>query len=275
MQDEAVPAFAALAFEHSRLGALASAPWTMSYEHAATALPGLIAPDAHVEFVFQLGTPCGIRTIDRSSGPLPAAMLYAQRHGTLALEPRGANAMIAVRTTPAVATVLVGRPLDDCWDRPVDLAGLIGPDADRLVARLAGASPAARPALIEAWLIGRLSDWDADHERSQRLQRALLWRSGDRPVGAFADALGVSERTLRRMCMKDAGLSPKQLSMSGRILRACADLVDRRSLPLAQVALRSGFGDQAAFTNAFRHYVGTTPGRLRAEPIVYCERPAA
>jgi AraC-like DNA-binding protein len=275
MQIEASPVFAPLAFRHPRLGALVSAPWTMSYPNAVATLPGLIAPDAHVEFVFQLGTPCGVRANRSSSGKLPAAMLYAQRHGMLALEPRGANAMIAFRTTPAVATVILGRPLDDCWDRPIDLADLIGRDTDRLVARLAEAEAAERPERIEAWLIGRLSRWDADHERSQRLQRALLWRSGGRPVGALADAFGLSERTLRRMCARDAGLSPKQLSMSGRILRACADLVDRRSLPLAEVALRSGFGDQAAFTNAFRHYVGTTPGRLRAEPIVYCERPAA
>lgn len=275
MQGDAVPNFAALAFGHARLAALASAPWTMSYAGAVEALPGLIAPDAHVEFVFQTGAPCGIRAGHASSDGLPPAMLYAQRHGTLALEPRGANAMIAFRATPAVATFILGRPLDDCWDRPVDLADMIGPAADRLLTRLAEAPAAARPALLEAWLLARLSDWDADQERVLDLQRALLWRSGERPVGALAEAYGLTERTLRRLCARNAGLSPKQLSMSGRILRACADLVDRPSLPLAEIALRTGFGDQAAFTNAFRHYVGTTPGRLRAEPIVYCERPAA
>lgn len=267
------PAFAALAFAHARLGALASAPWAMSYSGATEALPGLIAPDAHVEFVFQVGAPCGVRANGEPSGPLPPATLYAQRHGTLALEPRGANAMIAFRTTPAVATFIIGRPLDGCWDRPVDLAELIGPEAGRLVARLAGTPAEARPALLEAWLVARLSDWDADHDRGLGLQRALLWRSGDQPIGALAEAFGLTDRTLRRMCARGAGLSPKQLSMSGRILRACADLVDRPGLPLAEIALRVGFGDQSAFTNAFRHYVGTTPGRLRAEPIVYCERP--
>lgn len=82
----------------------------------------------------------------------------------------------------------------------------------------------------------------------------------------------MSERTLRRQFERHAGLSPKQLAMSGRILRACAALSDRGEVPIAHIALDVGFGDQAAFTNAFRHYVGTTPAALRSEPLVYCER---
>ena len=84
--------------------------------------------------------------------------------------------------------------------------------------------------------------------------------------------LGFSVRSLRRYCEKYAGLSPKQLVMSGRILRACTSLMDQRLVSISDVANSLGFGDQSAFTNAFRHYVGMTPARLRAEPIVHCER---
>jgi AraC-like DNA-binding protein len=237
-------------------------------------LPGIVAPDAHVEFIFQTGSPCG--TCVGRGGPFrpsPRAMLYAQRHGTLALAPTGENVMIAFRTAPVVASAIIGRTLADCWDRPVPLADLIGAEADRLVEQIEGRPAELQSALLESWLIGRLAPWGAEHERNLRLQRALLWRSAAEPLSALADRIGVTSRTLRRHFARHAGLTPKQLSMSGRILRACADLSDRRHMPIAHVALRVGFADQAAFTNAFRHYVGMSPGQLRAEALVYCERP--
>jgi AraC-like DNA-binding protein len=268
------PSFAGMAFETPALRGLVAAPWRMAYGPAMEAMPGLIAPDAHVEFVFQTGAPCATQAAATASArPSPRAMIYAQRHGTLTLVPTGANAIVAFRTTPVVASVILGRPLADCWDCPVDLADLIGAEADRLLDRLAGSSGAAQDGVLASWLISRLSAWGPDHERNLRLQRALLWRFGEESVSVLADDLGVTVRTLRRHFARHAGLSPKQFSMSGRILRSCALLSDRRDIPIAEVALRVGFGDQAAFTNAFRHYVGTTPARLRAEPIVHCERP--
>jgi AraC family transcriptional regulator of adaptative response / DNA-3-methyladenine glycosylase II len=96
---------------------------------------------------------------------------------------------------------------------------------------------------------------------------------GSEPVTALSDEVGITDRTLRRHFARHAALSPKQLSMSGRILRACAELSDRRNEPIVEVALRAGFGDQSAFSNAFRRYVGMTPAELRQEPIVFCERP--
>lgn len=267
-------AFADVMFATLPLRGLVSTPWCMAYGASVDEMPGVVAPDAHVEFVFQTGTPCITQpAAGRPAEPSPAAMVYAQRHGTLTLIPAGANAIVAFRTTPAVASCLLGRPLGDCWDRPIDLEDLIGPEAHRLLDRMANTPFAFQGALLESWLIARLDAWSPEHERNLRLQRTLLWRFREESVSTLADDVGVTVRTLRRHFAKHAGLSPKQLSMSGRILRACAYLSDRPEMPIAEVALRVGFGDQAAFTNAFHHYVGMTPGRLRAEPVIYCERP--
>jgi AraC-like DNA-binding protein len=265
-------AFADLRFEAPALRTLVRSAWSASYPSTLESMPGVIAPDAHVEFVFQTGSPCATQASGTAT-PSPPAMVFAQRHGTLRLKPTGANAIIAFRALPAVASAILGRPLGDCWDRPVALSDLIGRDADRLLDRLAAAPASTQAALLEAWLIGRLSGWEGEHARNLRLQYGLLWRSGGESVSALADRVGVTARTLRRHFMKHAGLSPKQMSLSGRILRACALLSDRRETKLAELALKVGFGDQAAFTNAFRHFVGMTPGQLRAEPLVFCERP--
>lgn len=264
--------FAPLHFAAQALRGLIRPPWHMFCDRSLEKLPGVIAPDAHVEFVFQTGSPCSTILGGGPPQPTPRAMLYAQRHGTLTLAPTGENAILAFRTTPAVASVILDRPLGDCWDRPVALADLIGAEADWLVEQLAALPVASQAPLLESWLVSRLTRWGAEHEENLRLQRALLWRFRQEPVSTLADRVGVTARTLRRHFAKHAGLTPKQLSMSGRILRACALLNDRRDTSIAEVALRVGFGDQAAFTNAFRHYVAMTPARLRAEPIVYCER---
>ncbi len=263
-------AFADLAFADPALRRLVRSFWSLSYGADQDGMPGVIAPDAHVEFVFQTGEPCNLLAGDAVHAA-PRAMIFAQRHGTVSLAPTGANGIIAFRTLPAVASSILGRPLVDCWDRPVPLAEMIGADADRLLGRLARAPVAGRAALLETWLTSRLSNWTAETMRNARLQRTLLWRAGGEKLSVWTGGLAMSERTLRRQFEKHAGLSPKQLAMSGRILRACAALSDG-GIPIAHIALDVGFGDQPAFTNAFRHYVGTTPAALRAEPLVYCER---
>jgi AraC-like DNA-binding protein len=266
------PAFIGYGFETPALAALVSSAWGQSYAGAEGLLPGLIAPDAQVEIVLQLGAPCAIVSGGWDVVP-PRAMVYALRHGAVQLRPTGDNAMVAFRLGPAVASAVLRASLADCWDRPVALADLIGPEADRLLDRIAGAPLERAGAVLEGWLLERLADWSSEDGRQADLQKALLWDLADQPVAALAGRLGFTARTLRRHCQAYAGLSPKQLMMSGRMLRACGLLLEAPELSLAEVALRLGFNDQPAFTNAFRHYLGMTPTQLRAQPLVFYERP--
>lgn len=252
------------------LGQLVRSIWSLGYR-AGDSLPGLITPDGRVEFIFQTGAPCALATASGHAIPTPRAMIFGLRHGTLCMVPTGDNLMVAFRVTPAVASVILGGSLIDCWDRPVALSDLIGADADRLLDRLASAPRADLGAILEQWLLSRLADWDAEDARHFAFQRSLFSAFSGQPVSAAAEAFGVTSRTLRRYCERYAGLSPKQLMMSGRMLRACGMLRYGSGMPIVEIAGRLGFNDQAAFTNAFRHYVETTPVRLRAEPLVFCE----
>jgi AraC-like DNA-binding protein len=265
------PPFQALQFENSALRRLVRSAWAQAYGASEAPLPGLIAPDAMIEIVFQLGAPCDLITDGRRRAS-PPAMVYGLRHGALRLQPTGDNAMVALRLAPAVASVVLRSGLSQCWDCPVPLSDFIGPAADDLLGRLSEGGSSAAAAVLEAWLAERLSDWGAEETRQLALQAALLWDFPDRPVHRLADRLGLTERTLRRRCATFAGLSPKQLTMSGRMLRACDLLRAQGRMPLAEVAGRVGFNDQPAFTNAFRRYFGMTPTALRDQPIVHYER---
>ncbi|MDQ0462765.1 AraC-like DNA-binding protein [Caulobacter ginsengisoli] len=265
------PAFIGYGFANPTLAKLAASAWGQSYVGSTGMLPGLIAPDAHVEVILQLGAPCSVVSGERVIAP-PRAMVYALRHGAVRLKPTGDNTMVAFRLAPVVASAVLRANLADCWDRPVALADLIGPEADRLMDRIADAPLEWAGEVLEAWLLARLADWSSDDERQADLQQVLLWDVADQPVAVLADQLGFTARTLRRHCQAYAGLSPKQLTMSGRMLRACDLLLGSPGLPLAEAALRLGFNDQSAFANAFRHYLGLTPTQLRAQPLVFYER---
>lgn len=266
------PVFVSHDVENAALRDLVCSVWGQAYDASTSALPGLIAPDAHVEIVFQMGSACQVVSGDRET-QTPRAMVYALRHGALQWKPTGANSMVAIRLAPVVASVMLNAGLSGCWDRPVALSDLIGREAEDLIDRLAGSPLPLAGTVLETWLLSRLVGWSLDHERQMRLQSALMWEVAGEPMSALADALGYTDRTLRRYCATHAGLSPKQLVMSGRMLRACDLLRGRGHLPLAAVAQMLGFGDQAAFTNAFRHYLGMTPGELRSEPLVFYETP--
>lgn len=137
-------------FATPALRELVRSAWSVSYGSSSETMPGIIAPDAHVEFLFQTGAPCATRA----------------EHGALRLVPTG------------------------------------------------------------------------DNGRNLGLQNALIWEIAGNPVSTPSDSLGFSVRSLRRYCEKYAGLSPKQLVMSGRMLRACALLIDRHDFTISDIVDR-------------------------------------
>lgn len=256
-----------------QLGALVKSIWSSSCDEPDTTLPGLIAPDAHVEFVFQLGTPCRMQRAGSSAwDALPQAMVYAQRHGCVRLRAVDRTEMVAFRTSAVTASAILGRSMSELWDRTVDLGAILGRRAEELTERLAACDAAGRFVLIETWLGAALSSWAADEALLERMHDRFVWRSNGAPIRVSASEMGVTERSLRRWFGDAAGLSPKQLELSGRVLRACALLRERADLSITAIAHELGFSDHAAFANAFRALTGLTPAQLRVEPLVFYER---
>lgn len=80
----------------------------------------------------------------------------------------------------------------------------------------------------------------------------------------LADITGWSLRHFSRMFRQSTGQTPHNWVLSRRVERA-KDLLRRREVPLAEVALSCGFADQSHFTTAFRKNTGLTPLRWRRE----------
>jgi AraC family transcriptional regulator, regulatory protein of adaptative response / DNA-3-methyladenine glycosylase II len=125
-----------------------------------------------------------------------------------------------------------------------------------------------RPELAPHSLIW--STQDASHTLA--LQAARLWDntsySGgqhDMPsVAQVAARLGVSDRHLRRIFETHLGVSPLQYLQTRRLLCAKQLLTDTR-MPVADVALASGFGSLRSFNAAFAQHYRFNPMQLRKE----------
>jgi AraC family transcriptional regulator, regulatory protein of adaptative response / DNA-3-methyladenine glycosylase II len=117
--------------------------------------------------------------------------------------------------------------------------------------------------------------WSTEDASSILLQQATRWLDnphqwfeGDAAtptLSRLANHLGVSDRHLRRVFDAHLGLSPLQYLLTRKLLAAKQLLTDTQ-LPIADVALASGFGSQRRFNTAFMQHYGLQPGQLRRQP---------
>jgi AraC family transcriptional regulator len=81
-------------------------------------------------------------------------------------------------------------------------------------------------------------------------------------LSEMARECGLSVSHFTRAFRKSFGMSPYRWLLERRLHRAKALLV-ASDISIAEIAIRSGFSDQAAFTRAFARIVGDSPGRWR------------
>jgi AraC-like DNA-binding protein len=212
---------------------------------------GAVLPDGCMDIVWREGI--GLVTAGPDTGPVTVAR-------------PGGSTVIGVRFRPGAGSAMLGVPASELRDLRVPLADVWDGDADRLEERLHEASSTAdRLELLQGALRERL----ARVERPDRLVAAAIMRlySNDPGrVGGLGDALGISERQLRRRFHTAVGYGPKTLARVLRFQRVLA-LAARRGAPrgdLARLALDAGYADQAHMTTEVTRLAGEPPARLLA-----------
>jgi AraC family transcriptional regulator of adaptative response / DNA-3-methyladenine glycosylase II len=93
-------------------------------------------------------------------------------------------------------------------------------------------------------------------------------------VGELAERLGVGERQLRRLFHQHLGASPVAIAQTRRIHFA-KQLIQETRLPMAQVAMASGFGRVRRFNDTFQTLFKRPPGELRRRGLREAGAPAA
>src|SRR4029077_9510523 len=83
----------------------------------------------------------------------------------------------------------------------------------------------------------------------------------------IARECGLSVSHFARSFKASFGTSTHRWLVQHRIARA-KKLMSQTSMPLIEIAIQSGFSDQAAFTHTFHQLVGVSPGRWRRHSMI-------
>ncbi|MGC5020008.1 helix-turn-helix domain-containing protein [Micromonospora sp. DT47] len=200
-------------------------------------------------------------------------LLWSSRSGLLVAGPdrtayltgsaRGER-WLGLRLPPGVGPAVLGVPADELRDRRVPLDALWGRAATEVAERLGDRPTGAGLTAVAA---ARLAAAGGPDPLGARV--AALLAAGA-TVTATAAEVGLGPRALHRRSQALFGYGPKTLARILRMRRAVA--LAGTGVPLAEVAVRAGYADQAHLTRDVRELAGVPPTGLLSG---WSGRPAA
>ncbi|WP_436764129.1 DUF6597 domain-containing transcriptional factor [Streptosporangium sp. V21-05] len=233
----------------SRVAGWVACVWS---SEATSATTQLVVPDGCVDLVWG---PEGALVAGPDTGPKPVRMALGDRYA-------------GIRFRPGAAGWLFGVPLDSLRDLRVPLSDL------EPLAELSDLEPPTAPGpessgpagirspepfldTVQRALAVRLRAAPGPDPAAPVIAEAL--RAG-RSVREVAWNLGVGERQLLRRSLRSFGYGPKVLQRVVRFQRAL--WLARHGVTAAEVAVVSGYADQAHMANEVRRLAGVPLSRL-------------
>jgi AraC-like DNA-binding protein len=224
--------------------------------------PGFPSPKA--TFIFDFGP--AIQLIDTQN---PRSTVCGERGFFAGLRDRpfemqhsGSMYGMEMALTPLGASVFLAAPMELLVNNMLRLDDVCGAAGSRWTAQLydAGSWP-SRFAFLERLVVAQLGN-------ARPIPRGVAWAYrqietslGRIEIGALAKTLGITHKHLISLFQKHVGMSPRRLARLIRFERALTLLGagDRRGI---DVALDSGYHDQAHFIREFQEFARLAPGRL-------------
>ncbi|HEY3087183.1 MAG TPA: helix-turn-helix domain-containing protein [Jatrophihabitantaceae bacterium] len=163
---------------------------------------------------------------------------------------------VALRFHFGIGPAVLRVPADELRDRSVRLDELL---PARLAGHLADQMADHPVEVLTEWLMRRVAGQAVDPLG----QRVHAMANAATPVAHMADRLGMSARQLHRRCVPIFGYGPRRLARILRLRRALD--IARAGVPLADVAARCGYADQAHLCRDALALGGATPAQLRGE----------
>lgn len=166
---------------------------------------------------------------------------------------------VGAQLKPGAAEALFGVAANEFADRHVRLADLWGRSASRIRDRLMEArDPEQQLLLLESVLSGRLPAIAALHPA---VAGALQHFGTSGSVREAVRQSGYSHRGFVALFRRAVGLGPKVYTRIMRFQRVLAEYRtrDTHAVSWADLALCTGYSDQAHFNREFREFAGVTP----------------
>lgn len=209
-------------------------------------------PSPWLTFVLPVGAPLDVGWRDDSTSRGRRWSTVSGLHDApAAIHHDGHQAGVQLALTTAGARALLGVPAAALAGTIVALDEL-APALRHLPEQLAACAPPGRERLVEDALLARLTEVPA----SPAVGRALARLTRGDQVGAVAADVGYSRRHLSTVVRRECGLTPQGLRRVARFARS-REVLGR--LPLAEVAQRCGYADQAHLTREWAALAGCPP----------------
>jgi AraC-like DNA-binding protein len=193
-------------------------------------------------------------------GPVEARLNGVARRLTTRVLAGQGWAVAAMARPGGLGAFLTGSAAD-FTDKVVPLGEAIGIDDAALTRRVVAApDEAARVGLLAAALEQALDP--ARVKAASQVADVARLAETDRTVRRLADlcrTAGIGQRTLQRMFMRYAGVSPTWVIRRYRLQEAAEAVREGASVSWAEVAAALGYADQAHLTRDFRAAIGQTP----------------
>jgi AraC-like DNA-binding protein len=196
----------------------------------------------------------------REPGPVEAR-LYGVARGLSTRVLAGRGWGVAALTWPGGLGAFITGSAAELTDRVVPLGQALGTDEAVLLRQvIAEPDEAARVALLAAAL-----EQAVDPERREpALSVAEVARLAEsdrtvRRLGDLCERSGLGQRTLQRMFLQYAGVSPTWVIRRYRLLEAAETVREGKPVSWAEIAAALGYADQAHLTRDFRAAIGQTP----------------
>ena len=197
---------------------------------------------------------------ERQPGPVEARLNGVDR-GLTTRVLVGPGWAVAALARPGGLGAFISTSAADYTDRVVPLGAAIGADEAGLMGQVtAEPDEAARVALLAAAL-----EQAVDPERAgpaaevAEVARLAETRRDVRLLSDLCAAAELRERTLQRMFLQYAGVSPTWVIRRYRLLEAAEAVREGTAVSWAEVAAGLGYADQAHLTRDFRAAIGQTP----------------
>ena len=220
-------------------------------------------PVPSVPLIFTYGTPLEVGPVDGPGRRFTSFVAGVHDRPTATTHP-GQQRGVQIDLAPVDAYSLLGVPMHELHNHVVSLADLLGRPAVELEERLADVSDQAGAVAVVHDALPRLLA--AGPLPSQPIEWALgqMRCTGGRvEIAALAADIGWSHRHFIERFRRHVGVTP---SLFGRLVQfeRAAGLVRHGSAPLADVAVRCGYYDQAHMNRAFRDFARCTPTEFAA-----------
>ncbi|HEX6892003.1 MAG TPA: helix-turn-helix domain-containing protein [Chryseolinea sp.] len=233
--------------------------------------PMHILPDTCVELVVHFRDPYKTTYSDNTVSIQHQSMVVAQMKSFIRIQSCGKTGIIAVRFSALGAYHFFGIPMNEISNREVSLRNLWPGIAGEIEERVNLAETTDRRAqIIQKYLRLQLAKNGYVDKTVDFCVKEIKRAKGQLSISALTEKAGISSRQLVRRFDKCIGLSPKEFVRITKFIGALDMINNTKGESLTEIALTSGYYDQAHFIHDFRKFSGMNPTEyLSSSNVVY------